>query len=313
MRNLPAIRHLRSFNRFYTNILGVVDRHILDHPYSLTEVRVLFEIFHDPNCTARKIKKTLRVDEGYLSRTIDRLVKQDLVTKKRSPRDGRAWLLSLSRKGRREFKNLNREADRSVASMIESLSSGEVQEVVSLTHRVQELLSPGPPPGNLGLEDVNIRTTLQPGDLGAVVRLHGLLYGAEYAYGIAFETYVARGVHEFYASYDPKQDGVWVCEHQGRMVGFLLLMHRDDRAAQLRYFLVRPEYRGLGLGKRLMDLFVEFLHRHGYRSAYLWTTHELSAAASLYTRHGFRLTEEKESSAFGKALREQRYDLQLSA
>ncbi|MGH9966315.1 MAG: GNAT family N-acetyltransferase [Pyrinomonadaceae bacterium] len=94
-----------------------------------------------------------------------------------------------------------------------------------------------------------------------------------------------------------------------KIIGFLLLMHRENNAAQLRYFLIDSQYRGIGLGKRLMDLYMEFLHRCEYRSSYLWTTHELTAAASLYKKYGFKLTEEKESSVFGKPLREQRYDL----
>ena len=76
----------------------------------------------------------------------------------------------------------------------------------------------------------------------------------------------------------------------------------------LSLFLIRPEYRGMGLGGHLMGLFMDHLWARGYASSYLWTTHELSAAKSLYERHGFRLTEEKESTAFGKPLREQRYD-----
>jgi ribosomal protein S18 acetylase RimI-like enzyme len=160
-------------------------------------------------------------------------------------------------------------------------------------------------------EDIAIRNVLKPGDLGYVIYLHGLLYGMEYGYSIQFETYVALGLHEFYASYDPDKDRVWICEHNNRMVGFLLLIHRENNSAQLRYFLVQPEYRGIGLGKHLMQQFMNFLTAHNCRSAYLWTTHELFAAASLYKRHGFKITEEKESTAFGKPLREQRYDLLL--
>ena len=94
-----------------------------------------------------------------------------------------------------------------------------------------------------------------------------------------------------------------------RIIGFVLLMHRENNAAQLRYFYLKPEYRGIGLGKKLMCLYMEFLKEKGYQSSYLWTTHELQTAASLYTRYGFKLTEEKESTAFGKPLKEQRYDL----
>ncbi|RPH36659.1 N-acetyltransferase [bacterium] len=165
---------------------------------------------------------------------------------------------------------------------------------------------------NTRLDDINVRTELAPGDLGYVIHMHGQLYGAEHQYGIEFEMYVAAGLHEFYKSYDPERDRVWLCEHDRRMVGSLLLMHREENAAQLRYFLIRPEYRGVGLGKRLMDLFMAFLHQCRYQSAYLWTTDELQAAASLYRKYGFALAEEKPSAAFGKPVREQRYDLRVS-
>jgi peptidyl-dipeptidase Dcp len=163
---------------------------------------------------------------------------------------------------------------------------------------------------SVSLADISIRTVLQPGDIGYVVYMHGSLYGSEYNYGIQFETYVAKGLCEFYEKYDPTRNRVWVCEHNNRMIGFLLLMDRGE-SAQLRYFLIEPEYRGIGLGSRLMSLYMDFLRERGYRQSYLWTTHELGTAASLYKRFGFQLTEEKESSSFGKPLREQRYDLVL--
>jgi N-acetylglutamate synthase-like GNAT family acetyltransferase len=161
------------------------------------------------------------------------------------------------------------------------------------------------------LEQITIRTDLRPGDLGYVIYLHGSFYGKEYGYGIQFEAYVALGLHEFYERYDPQRDRFWICEHQGRIIGCLLLMHRGGDSAQLRYFMVLPDYQGIGLGKRLMELFMEFLRQSGYRSAYLWTVNELPVAAALYRRHGFRPTEEKPSTAFGKPLREMRYDLFL--
>jgi peptidyl-dipeptidase Dcp len=160
------------------------------------------------------------------------------------------------------------------------------------------------------LNDILIRTELRPGDIGYVIYLHGSLYGKEYGYGIQFESYVAKGLCEFYENYDPARNRVWVCEHDHRMIGFLLLMDRGE-TAQLRYFLIEPEYRGIGLGTKLLNLYMEFLRRCGYTGSYLWTTHELSTAAFLYKRLGFQLTQEKESTAFGKALREQRYDLNL--
>ncbi len=159
------------------------------------------------------------------------------------------------------------------------------------------------------IDEIKIRSDLRPGDLGYVMYRHGKLYGEEYNFGVAFETYVGAGLFEFYSNYDPGLDRVWICEHRETMIGFVLLMHRENKAAQLRFFYLEAGYRGLGLGKRLMGLFMDFLKEKGYQSAYLWTTHELHTAASLYMRHGFKLTDSKESLAFGKPLKEQRYDL----
>src|SRR5882724_143002 len=159
------------------------------------------------------------------------------------------------------------------------------------------------------INDITIRTTLQPGDLGYVIYRHGKLYSDEYGYGISFEAYVAGGMFEFYKSYDPGKDRAWICEHNGRIIGFLLLMHRENNAAQLRYFYLEPGYRGIGLGKKLMSSYMDFFMQCGYGSSYLWTTNELHAAASLYMSRGFKLTKEKESTEFGKSLKEQRYDL----
>jgi GNAT superfamily N-acetyltransferase len=160
-------------------------------------------------------------------------------------------------------------------------------------------------------QEISIRTDLRSGDLGYVVYRHGVLYSREYNYGLDFEGYVAEGIAEFWRGYEPELDRVWVCEHGEVIVGFLLLMHRDLGVAQLRYFYLEPEYRGIGLGGKLMGLFLDWLGSRGYRSAFLWTTNELDAAAALYRRAGFRLTEEKPSDAFGKPLREQRYELTL--
>lgn len=161
---------------------------------------------------------------------------------------------------------------------------------------------------NITLQDIQIRTELKPGDFGYIVYLHGKLYSEEYQFGILFERYVAESLLEFYTQFNPTTNRVWVCEHNGKIIGFMSLMNRGT-AAQLRYFIIEPAYRGFGLGKKLMTLFMESLKSIDYKSAYLLTTHELKAAASLYTRHGFTLTEEKTSSAFGKPLLEHRYDL----
>lgn len=162
----------------------------------------------------------------------------------------------------------------------------------------------------ISLSDISIRTELRSGDMGFVTYMHGTLYHKEYNYGLQFESYVAKGLCEFYEKYNPERNRIWACEHKDRMIGFLLLMDRG-KSAQLRYFLIEPEYRGIGLGSNLLNLYMEFIHKCSYKESYLWTTHELTTAAFLYKRFGFQVAEEKESISFGKVLREQRYDLIL--
>jgi N-acetylglutamate synthase-like GNAT family acetyltransferase len=159
----------------------------------------------------------------------------------------------------------------------------------------------------ISLNDIVIRTTLDPGDIGYITFLHGKQYSSEYSFGVEFEVYVAKGLLEFYEQFDSAKNRIWICEHQSKIVGCIALMNRGPEA-QLRYFLILPEYRGIGLGKKLMELYMSFLHQCNYKKSFLWTTDELRAAARLYEAFGFTLTEQKETSGFGKALIENKYE-----
>ena len=165
---------------------------------------------------------------------------------------------------------------------------------------------------SLKLTDISIRNEIRPGDLGFVIYRHGKLYGDEYQYGVEFETYVAAGISDFYRNYDPASDRAWICEDRNTIVGFLLFIHKENKNAQLRFFYLEPPYRGIGLGRKLMELFIQHLKNIQCVSCYLWTTQEQEAAAHLYKKFGFVLTEEKPSSSFGKKIIEQKYVLNVN-
>lgn len=159
------------------------------------------------------------------------------------------------------------------------------------------------------LNEISIRTTLEPGDMGFIVHQHAILNYQEHQYGLDFERYVAEGVAEFHRQYDPARDRLWMPEHGGRRIGSLLLMHRGEDVAQLRYFLLDPAYRGIGLAKQLMNLYMDFLQQAGYTSSYLWTTHLHETATLLYNRFGFALVEEHAITyPFGRPVNEQKYE-----
>src|SRR5919106_2675364 len=102
-QNQESIDRIRSFNRFYTNIIGLLDQHFLDSPFSLTEGRVLYEICNTEDCSAKKIRESIIIDEGYLSRILDDFVKRGLIKKTPSPTDGRLRIIVPTERGKREF------------------------------------------------------------------------------------------------------------------------------------------------------------------------------------------------------------------
>ena len=160
----------------------------------------------------------------------------------------------------------------------------------------------------MNLSEIEIRHEAKPGDIGYIVHMHGRIYGEEQGYGRSFEAYVAESMAEFCYDYNPEREAMWICEHEGRIIGFLSLVDRGERA-QLRYFLIEKPYRGIGLGNLLMEKFMNFYRSHGYQGAYLLTANDLPAAAKLYHRNGFQLVNEEPSDKFGKKVTLQRYEL----
>jgi GNAT superfamily N-acetyltransferase len=159
---------------------------------------------------------------------------------------------------------------------------------------------------------VTVRTDLRPGDMGRVIALHGVLYAEEYGFDYGFEAYVAETVAEFGHLARPGLDRLWVAERDGLMIGSIAIVGREDGAAQLRWFLVAPDARRSGLGRRLVHEALEFCRGAGYRSVFLWTVTGLDAAARLYLAAGFRKTETKPPAMlWGVQLAEERYDLDL--
>src|SRR5271169_6461474 len=90
------IEAVRRFNRFYTRQIGVLREGLLQSPFSLAELRVLYEISHRRQPTATELCQQLGLDPGYLSRILRAFEKRGLVRKSASRTDGRQSLLGLT-------------------------------------------------------------------------------------------------------------------------------------------------------------------------------------------------------------------------
>lgn len=135
-----TIDKIRSFNRFYTNIIGLLDQHFLDSPFSLTEGRVLYEICNTEACTAKKIRANIVIDEGYLSRILESFSRRGLIKKSRSSEDRRSRIIVPTEKGRKEFANINDNSNLLISQLIEKLSEAEREDLLNKMQDIRTLL-----------------------------------------------------------------------------------------------------------------------------------------------------------------------------
>ena len=302
----PRVEAVRRFNRFYTQQIGVLREGLLRSPYSLTEVRVLYEISRRDDQTAAELCRDLNLDAGYLSRILRDFTKKGLVEKRPSKRDGRQSLLRLTKKGQKEFATLNARQDEEVGAMLDKLAPEDQTRLTNAMQTIHVLLGSEPE-----RKVPYILRTHQPGDMGWVVHRHGVLYSQEYGWDEHFEALVAKIVADFIKNFDPKRERCWIAERDGEIVGSVFLVKKSKTVGQLRLLLVEPKARGLGIGKRLVDECVRFARQVGYRKIMLWTNDVLDAARHIYEQAGFRLVKEEAHHSFGHDLVGQNWELTL--
>ncbi|TSA17981.1 GNAT family N-acetyltransferase [bacterium] len=157
---------------------------------------------------------------------------------------------------------------------------------------------------------IEIRHAFRTGDAGRLIELHGLLYSREYGFDHTFEAYVAKPLAEFMLTQTPRER-IWLVDSDAVLMGSVAIVKHSETEAQLRWFLLHPSLRGRGLGNRLVEEAVAFCRESGYERVFLWTVSSLLAAAQVYHKAGFRLTEEYTQEIWGCRVTEQRYDLVL--
>lgn len=298
---------IRSFNRYYTNILGLLDQHILESNLCLSEVRVLHEIEKAKDCTSKKLAEILCMDAGYLSRILKQFHKQGLIEKKPSPKDKRSQFLFLTPSGQEKMDALNARSDEQIFNLIQSLSEANQSRLVQNMTAIETILTGS---RNINPEDITVRHTAEPGDIGYITYMHGWIYKQEYNYTTAFEAYVAQSFYDFLLNYNADRDRLWIAEHNCGIIGSIGIVSRGDRA-QLRWFLLHPDYRGIGLGMRLLNEAIAFCRKKGYKTVYLDTTDDLDKAIDMYTQAGFVKVAEKENHTWKDNLLELEFELGL--
>ena len=301
-----AVAAVREFNRFYTRQVGALNDRLLASRFSLTEVRVLYELAHREAPTAAALGKELALDPGYLSRLLAGFARRGLVRSAPSPADGRERVLRLTEKGSASFAKLDRLASAEIDAMLAALADAERRRLLGAMQTIQALLDPRRAAGAS-----YVLRPPQPGDFGWVVHRHGALYAEEYGWDERFEALVAGIVAEFVQQHDPKRERCWIAERRGEIVGSVFAVKKSETIAQLRLLYVEPSARGLGIGRRLVDECIRFARRARYRKMILWTQSNLTAARHIYAAAGFTLLRAEPHESFGFPLTAEIWEIKL--
>jgi DNA-binding MarR family transcriptional regulator/GNAT superfamily N-acetyltransferase len=305
VRHEQDVAALRAFNRVYTMQLGLLDAHLDDSPFTLSEARILYELANRTDPTAAEIARVLRLDPAQISRTIKRFANRGLVAMRDDPSHGRHQLLSLTGPGRAAFAALEGNTQRAVGALLDGLPPFRRAAMLSAARAITRIFEQGTAPRP-------VLRGLRPGDLGTVTARQAILYTEEYGWNGDYEALVARILADFHQSFDPARDAAWIAEIDGWMAGSIFLVHGDEPdVGKLRLLYVERDARGTGVGRMLVAACIDRARAVGYKRLDLWTNSVLSAARRIYERAGFVLVDETPHHSFGQDLIGQTWSLAL--
>jgi DNA-binding MarR family transcriptional regulator/GNAT superfamily N-acetyltransferase len=297
---------VRSFSRFYTRKLGIIEPKLLDSPWTLQEARIIYEIGERRCCTATELASSLGLDAGFLSRTLQSLQRRQIVGRSPLKADRRVTELTLTGKGRAAFTALDNGSRKAVGGLLDKLDQFERAAIVRAMGLIEHVLEP---PAEKPVA-VLLRGH-RPGDIGWIVSRHGAIYAEEYGWDASFEALVAEICSQFLRSYNPLRERCWIAEIDGEPVGSVFLVKASDEVAKLRLLLVEKKARGLGVGRALATQCIHHARAAGYKSITLWTQSILVAARGIYESAGFRRVGEEEHHSFGAHLVGETWQLDL--
>lgn len=304
MKRNDIVTEIRGFNRFYTNILGLLDQHIIDSGYSLTEARILFEIGKTDTCTANQLCSILDIDRSYMSKIINKFEKNQLISRNVSNTDSRNIEIHMTEKGKTVLHDLENRANTQIEDLISKFDMEECEKLIGGIRTVKKYFS-------RATKDIRIRP-YQKDDIKYVIDRQLSLYEAERHFTTdIWKDYLTKGVIALVEKFDAKKDCMFILECDGSPSGCVAITHTKDDMAQLRYFFLEPELRGLGVGTALLNKALDFCRQKKYPHVFLWTVSAQESARILYKKAGFELTETSENEDWGIPVVEERWDLEL--
>lgn len=301
---------VRADSRRMVRELGFLDQTLAATPHPPSAVHALIEIDRSPGITAAELAEALLLDRSTVSRMLRKLTDAGEIRDDAPAADRRQKALMLTEAGQRTVAAIHDYGTAQVQEAFTYLPERDRSMVARgiglyadalMQHRKQ---APVPAPG-AGIE---LDAQLRPGDVGQIVALHAREYEKIAGFGIEFEALVARDLGDF-VSLDHPDSRIWIArDADGTVLGSIAmdLSHGADDT-HLRWFLLSPDARGTGLGRRLLNAAIEHADAHGVRTTVLWTFQGLDTARAMYEKHGFSLTLEQIGERWGSTVTEQEF------
>lgn len=304
MESIDIVTEIRGFNRFYTNILGLLDQQIIDSGYSLTEARILFEISKTDICTANQLCSILDIERSYMSKIINKFEKKDLIKRRKCGKDNRNIEIQLTEKGMTVFHDLNNRANKQIEDLLEKLNIEDCEKLLNGIRTVKRYFTKA-------TKNIKIRP-YEERDISYVIDRQLSLYESERQFTTEiWKKYLTQGVISLIENFNPEKDCMLILECDGNASGCIAITHTEESVAQLRYFFLEPELRGLGAGKNLLDTALNFCREKKYSHVFLWTVSAQESARKLYKNAGFNITETSKNESWGSLVLEEKWDLDL--
>jgi GNAT superfamily N-acetyltransferase/DNA-binding MarR family transcriptional regulator len=273
-----VVATLRRFNRAYTQRIGVLDDSFLGSGRPLGPSRLLFEIGPD-GAGVLDLRARLGLDSGYLSRLLRQLESEGVVEVTSDPDDARRRVGTLTEHGLGEWSALDQKSDELAQRLVAPLSERQRQQLDEALATADRLLRAA----TMSFDAVD------PESADAIWALQQYFAELDRRFPTGFDPGNAlRGDAPSYRS----PNGVFVVVHSdGDPAACGGVQRVDDTTCEIKRMWVRPEWRGVGLGRRLLDHLEQRCRELGAARVVLDTNSVLTEAISMYERAGFRSTE----------------------
>ena len=283
------VKSIRAFNRYYTKLLGVLNKYYLGSEFGLPEVRIIQDIYLHPDRSSKDISSELNMDKGLLSRLLKQLEQKGYICRKGTERDNRMGLINLTEKGCEIYHHLDVAANQSVKEIFAHLNDYQLQGLINSMDSIYNTMNGVET--NLTVKNVEpiVMRSIEEEDntsIACVLRA-------------SVEEHDAPKVGTFYddphtdmmfQTFNIKDAEYWVVECDGVILGgggFYPTKGLPKGYAELSKFHFRPELRGKGIGKCLLQLIEQRAMKAGYTHMYIVSYHQFGNAVAMYEKYGY--------------------------